>query len=94
MSGPDGGKTPSAIRIDEVTWAIGSGFDYISLEWDATADQLIDYYQGQGYMDYRPDGGKSPDTTAGGYVGDLILTTSGGATGDTYSFLIRCTLKA
>lgn len=92
LTGPDG-TAATKLKINEVTWAVGAGFDYVLLEWDATTDQVIDYFQGQGYMDYRLFGGKIPDSTAGGYTGDLILTTSGGAAGDTYSFLIDCTLK-
>jgi len=45
-------------------------------------------------MDYRPYGGKSmlgdPTTDT---EGDVQLTTLGGATGDTYSILLHCTLK-
>ena len=89
--GPNSAE-PSKIRIDEVTWAIGAGFDYVLLEWDFCTDQVIDYFQGQGYMDYRPYGGKNP--TASTATGDVVLTTSGGAAGDSYSFLIACTLKA
>lgn len=91
LTGPDG-TPPTSVRIDEVTWSIGAGFDYIKLEWDATTDDIIDYYQGQGYMDYRPYSGKV-DPKSSGTTGDVLLTTSGGAAGDTYSFLIAATLK-
>jgi len=87
------GVEPGSIRVDEITWAVGAGFDSVLLEWDHTADDIVDYFQGQGYIDYRPYGGKNDPESAGG-TGDLILTTSGGAAGDTYSFLIHCTLKA
>lgn len=94
LTGPDGVNIPGRIRIDEITWAVGVGFDSILLSWDDAADENIDYYQGQGYMDYRPYGGKSvtgdPTTDT---EGDVQLTSSGGAAGDTYSFLIHCTLK-
>ena len=85
------GVEPDSIRIDEITWAVGSGFDYVKLSWDNGTDEVIDYYQGQGYMDYTPYGGK---TTSGDNVPrDVLLTTSGGASGDTYSLLINCSLK-
>ena len=86
------GVEPRVLRIDEITWAVGSGFDYVKLSWDNTTDEVVDYYQGQGYMDYLPYGGKT-NTSAGG-TGDLLLSTSGGASGDTYSLLIHCSLKA
>ena len=91
LTGPDG-TAPTSVRIDEVTWAVGAGFDHIKLEWDADTDDLIDYFQGQGYMDFRPYGGKN-DPKSTGTTGDVILTGSGGAAGDTYSFLIAATLK-
>lgn len=93
LLGP-GGSVPTYIRIDEITWAVGAGFDNVFLSWDDATDEVVDYYQGQGYMDYRPYGGKSmsaaPTTAA---EGDLQLTSVGGATNDTYSFIINCSLK-
>ena len=91
LTGPDG-TTPTSVRVDELTWSIGAGFDYILLEWDATANDKIEYLQGQGYMDYRPYGGKN-DPKSTGTTGDILLTSSGGASGDTYSILMVCTLK-
>jgi len=94
LTGPDGSSIPGRIRIDEITWAVGVGFNSILLSWDDAADENVDYYQGQGYMDYRPYGGKSMtgDATTD-TEGDLQLTSEGGGTGDTYSFLINCSLK-
>lgn len=86
------GVEPSSIKIDEVTWAIGPGFDVVTLEWDHTADDIVDNFQGQGYIDFRPSGGKDDPASAGG-TGDLILTTLGGAANDTYSFLISGRFK-
>jgi hypothetical protein len=91
LTGPDG--TPATgVRIDEVTGSLNGGWDYVLLEWEHTTDDVVDYFHGQGYMDYTPYGGKNDPRSAGG-TGDLILTTSGGAAGDTYSFLISATLK-
>ena len=93
LTGP-GGVLPGRIRVDEITWAVGVGFDYVLLDWDDATDEVIEYLQGQGYMDYRPYGGKSmtgdPTTDT---EGDIQLSTSGGAAGDTYSILLHCTLK-
>jgi len=94
LLGPNGVDIPNKIRVDEATWAVGVGFDYVMLEFDDATDEVIEYFQGQGYMDYRPYGGKSmagtPITVT---EGDILLTTSGGAAGDTYSILLNCTLK-
>ena len=91
LVGPEG-TPPTAVRIAEITWAVGPGFDYVLLEWEHTTDDVVDYFQGQGFMDYLQYGGKNDPRSAGG-TGDLILTTAGGAAGDSYSFLIKGTLK-
>lgn len=94
LTGPDGVNIPGRIRVDEITWAVGVGFDYVLLDWDDGTDEVIEYLSGQGYMDYRPYGGKSmtgDPTTA--TEGDIQVSTSGGAAGDTYSILLHCTLK-
>lgn len=93
LTGPDGQNIPGRIRIDEITWAISSGMT-VRLEFDDATDEVIENLQGQGYMDYRPYGGKSmagDPTTA--TEGDVLLTEDGGAAGDNYSIMIRCTLK-
>ena len=95
LTGPDGVNPPNKIRIDEITWAIGVGYDYFMLEWDDGTDEVIEMLQGQGYMDFRPFGGKSPAADPGTATeGDVIGTTSGGGAGDSYSILLCCTLKS
>ena len=92
LTGPSG-VLPGRIRVDEITWAVGVGFDYVVLDWDDAADEVIEYLQGQGYMDYRPYGGKSmAGATTTDTEGDIQLSTSGGAAGDTYSIMLHCTL--
>jgi hypothetical protein len=91
LVGPDGTE-PGAIRVDEITWAIGGGYEYIQLEWDHTTDDICVRLAGQGYMDFRPSGGLN-DPRSAGDTGDLILTAQGGAAGDIIDLLIHCTLK-
>ena len=94
LTGPDGVNIPGRIRVDEITYTSGVGFDYVLLEFDDATDEVIEYLHGPGYFDYRPYGGKSmtgdPTTDT---EGDILLSTSGGAAGDTYSILLHCTLK-
>lgn len=93
LTGPLG-AVPTYIRVDEITWSVGSGFDYVLLEFDDNTDEVIEYLQGQGYMDFRPYGGKKMSAAPGSATeGDILLTTSGGAAGDTYSIMLVCTLK-
>ena len=79
------GAAPSKIKIEEVWWTI-NGFDSVTLSFDRGTDVLIDYFSGQGYMDFKPYGGKF-DNGSGG-TGDLLLSTSGGVSGGNYSFII------
>lgn len=92
LVGPKG-VAPTAIRIDEITWSMSPGFDYISLEWEHTTDDPVDFFSGQGYINYKDRAGGKNDPRSAGGTGDLILTTVGGAAGDAYSFLISATLK-
>ena len=94
LIGPDGVNIPSKIRVDEITWAVSVGLDTVRLEWDFATDEVIENLQGAGYMDYRPYGGKVPSgTPSTATEGDIVLTTVGGAAGDSYSILLHCTLK-
>ena len=73
--------------IEEITWAVSSGFDNVLLEWNATTPDTIEYLSGQGYMDYKPYGGKMDPASSGG-TGDITLSSNGGATDDNYSVLL------
>ncbi len=91
LTGPDG-TAPGSVRVDEVTWSIGAGFDYIRLEWDHDTDDKIVDLTGQGYLDFRPSGGLNDPRSTGG-TGDIVLTSLGGAAGDVYFLVLHCTLK-
>lgn len=85
------GTEPTKLRVDEIWWSINK-FDVVQLEWEKTAsDELIENLQGQGYLNFREDGGKN--MTAGAGTGDIVLTTLGGVTNGTYSIYLHCTKK-
>jgi hypothetical protein len=84
------GAAPSKIKIDEIWWTI-NGFDRVTISFDRGTDVTVDHFSGQGYMDFRPYGGKI-DNGSGG-TGDLLLTTSGGVSGGNYSFIISGRFK-
>ncbi len=84
------GAAPSRIKLDEIWWSI-NGFSGISLSFDRDTDIIVDYFSGQGYMDFKPYGGKI-DTGSGG-TGDLLLSTTGGVAGGNYSFIISGRFK-
>ena len=94
LTGPDGSAIPGRIRVDEITWAVSSGLESVTLEFDDATDETIGNYQGQGYMDYRPDGGFNmtgdPTTDT---EGDILISEFGGAAGEFYNIKLVCTLK-
>jgi hypothetical protein len=94
LTGPDGSSIPGRIRVDEITWAVSSGLESVTLEFDDATDEVIGNYQGQGYMDYRPYGGLSMagDPTSD-TEGDILLSETGGAAGEFYNITLHCTLK-
>jgi len=91
LVGPDG-TVPGSIRVDEITWSIGAGYNYVMLEWDHDTDDVIAILSGGGYVDYRPSGGNNDPESTGG-TGDVVLTASGGAAGDVIDITLICTLK-
>lgn len=89
LTGPKG-SAPSKLVIDEIWWSI-TGYNSVVLEFDRTTDEIVGNFIGQGYIDYRPIGGRVDDGTGG--TGDLLLTTTGGSSGGNYSFVITVRLK-
>lgn len=82
LTGPNG-AVPSRLKIMEMSWVV-TGFNYVTLDWDADTDDEIDVLSGTGYVSYEHIGGLvDPQST--GATGDILLTTDGGADGSTYS---------
>ncbi len=73
---------PRSADLLEIAWNI-QGFTYIKLLWDATTDDEIKLLTGSGYMDYTRLGALR-DPRSAGFVGDVLLTTVGAASGSTY----------
>lgn len=95
LIGPDGVNIADKLRVDEITWSVSAGFEAVTLSWDFGTDEIIEHLSGQGYMDFRPSGGKVPaGTPATVTEGDILLTTLGGATAaDTFSIYLNLRLK-
>ena len=88
--GAAGASAPTSIKIQRVQ-AVINGDITVTLEFDASTDQIIDQWSGQSdvtnqiVVDYTGGPNKGvvgSDTAAAGWTGDLLLTTSGGAAGD------------
>lgn len=80
------GKTPVALSLIEIVWSV-TGFDYAELLWDHTSDVTIGVFSGQHSVSYETVGGL--DDTGSGGSGDILLTTSGGASGSSYHIVTK-----
>lgn len=78
------GVVPTSFAIESIQWAI-QGFTSVRLLFDATTDDEAAILTGNGYREYDPPL-KDPRST--GFTGDLLLTTAGDASGNTYDILI------
>jgi len=76
---------PSAVRILQAWW-VCSGMD-VRLIFDHTTDDIILTLSGDGYMDFREIGG-IPDPASSGGTGDILFTTFGHTSGDSYMVIL------
>lgn len=83
---------PLSLRVDRIEWDI-QGFTSVLLKWDATTDDEVVYLgPGSGSMDWSGVGGMS-DPRSSGYTGDILITTAGATSGDTYTITLYCVKK-
>lgn len=90
-----GPPAPNSVKIRSVD-VIMNGNYQLDVEFDATTDELFDRFIGQTDVTYQffrnytqgPNTGYVSDPTAAGFVGDLLVTTTGAANGDELNMLI------
>ena len=69
------------------------GFTSVRLHWDAaTDDEIAVLPTGSGVIDFTPEGGMT-DPRSGTPVGDILLTTAGAVSGNTYDITLWVRLK-
>ena len=86
---------PNSVKIQRLQAVVNGAFQ-ATLEYDATTDQVIDAFSGQTsisnpyIVDYTggPNRGVAPNAAAGGFVGDILLTTVGAAASDELNLVI------
>lgn len=89
------GPAPASVKIQRVQAEINGDY-LVTLEYDATTDQVVETWSGQSDVsnpivrDYTqgPNKGIAPSSGAAGFVGDILLTTSGAAAGDELNLVI------
>lgn len=77
---------PSGVRIDKIHYSVNGMV--ATLLWDATTDVRIIELSGDGCFDFRPFGGL-PNNAGAGVTGDILLTTTGHTSGDSYSIVLE-----
>jgi len=77
---------PSKVRIDRIQYSVAGMV--ARLLWDATTDVTIVDLQGDGRLDAESYGGLT-NNAGTGVTGDILLTTVGASSGDSYSIIIE-----
>ena len=79
-----GGDRPLSLSAVEVDFEV-NGFNYVNLLWDRSPTNLLILTMvDSGFADYSEDGGKHDPNRGMDGTGDILLTTSGGASGSGY----------
>lgn len=82
---------PDHLAIEEV-WYDVQGYASITLEFDATTDDLaLELSEGSGYLDFRDAPLVDPKST--GYTGDITVTTPTAAAAETFTIKLKCRKK-
>jgi hypothetical protein len=91
LMGPNG-RAPTYTKLREVAWSI-QGFTSVRLFWDHTTDdEIVVLGTGYGYMSFADVGGLVDPRSTGG-TGDVLLTTAGATSGNTYTITLVWELK-
>lgn len=77
---------PTAVRIMQV-WYNTSGMS-VSVLFDHTTDDTSMILQGDGHFDFRGFGGVA-DPASAGDTGDILFTTTGHTSGDSYNIILE-----
>lgn len=90
------GAEPASLDIEQVRWNI-QGFTSVRILWDHTTDDVGLALSGSGYDDFRgeygPDAARATrsglaDPRSSGGTGDILLTTAGTTSGNTYDITL------
>lgn len=78
---------PKTVDIEKIWYDI-NGMSVGIIE-DATTDvKVLDLAGGSGYLDFN-DFGRISNSKAAGFTGDLLFTTTGHTSGDSYTIILK-----
>jgi hypothetical protein len=81
---------PSGVRIDRIRYSVAGMV--LRLLWDATTDVTIVDLQGDGCLDCKDFGGLI-NNAGTGVTGDILFTTVGHTSGDSYTVILEMSKK-
>ncbi len=81
---------PLTCRLDRIEYSVSSATSFITLEFDASTDVMVAAIpsNASGVIDFRQFGGIR-NTSGTGITGDITLTTTGLASGDSLHIVIE-----
>ncbi len=81
---------PLTCRLDRIEYSVSSATSFITLEFDASTDVMVAAIpsNASGVIDFRQFGGIR-NTAGSGVTGDITLTTTGLASGDSLHIVIE-----
>lgn len=83
---------PSSVSIKRIHYSV-SGMN-VTLLWDATTDvRIVELGGNTGTLDFCAFGGL-PNNGGAGVTGDILLTTTGHTSGDSYSIVLEMVKNA
>lgn len=91
LTGP-AGVEPTNLIIQEMAWNI-QGFTSVKIAWDHNTDDTAALLSGNGYRNYDGTNGLVDPLSAGG-TGDILFTTAGTTSGNTYDITLVLRLQA
>lgn len=81
--------SPSSVSIKRIIYDV-SGM-VVTLLWDATSDvRIVELGSNTGVLDFSSFGGL-PNNGGAGVTGDILFTTTGHTSGDSYSIVLEMT---
>ena len=86
------GVTATKTTVDLIEYNV-VGFNYVVVEWAHDTNDEIAVLSGSGVIDWVAFGGKTDPGSTGG-TGDIVFTTSGGASGSMYDITMHIRPKA
>lgn len=77
---------PASVRVDRIHYCVNGMV--VTMLWDATTDVRMVELAGDGWFDFRDFGGL-PNNAGTGVTGDILFTTTGASSGDSYSIVLE-----